>query len=215
MLRDAIRLIAAALCCERKKTEFTVTPDPALGRAVELVLQLTGRVEISSNGTVLLDPPVRSPRRAMLRFTSLPKELFYLFAGVAAKLDGILQVGEVEGGVTREELQALSNAMGGVLAFSQTAGGVMLTAFSGPDGFDAGAEFPPAFAAGVLLGAALAEAITAFTPGEYAETQEVRWALEALKEFGCPVKELKGRVTVNTLKNRFDTAGGKRIRKKN
>lgn len=215
MLQDAIRLAAAALCCEKKKTPLKVTPDPALGRVLELLLQFTAYADIAADGGVLLDPPVRAPKNITLRFTSLTKDLFYLCAGLTAKMDLVMHVDTVEGGVSDAELQALSNAMDGVLVYAKNARGIALSAFSADDGLNAELSFPPLFAAGALVGAAMADMETTFYLGAYEAAREVRWALDALKEFGNEtVRTEDGGITVPTLKSRFHPKTGKRIRKK-
>ena len=47
MLNDAVRLIAAAVCSEQKKTVLTVTPDPALNCVCALLMQLENGAQMT------------------------------------------------------------------------------------------------------------------------------------------------------------------------
>ena len=212
MLQDAIRLIAAALCCDPRKTTLTVTPAPQLAYVSTLILQLTGYAEVSSKGEVRLTAPVALPPKMTLRFKTLPRDLFFLFAGVAVKLEVVLFADELKD-VAPEDLETLEKAFYGSV-YAGRAGGryaVSSAAYGWP--FDPEEDFPAALAAGALLGAALTRTETTFIPGKYAETDEVRWALDALKEFGnAPVYNEDGSVTVPTLRGRFDGKAGRRVR---
>ena len=217
MIEDAIRLIAAAICSEKKKTELYITPDPALQPVVDLLMLLSAYADISVTGRTLVDPIIRLPVDLPLRFNSMTKDVFLLFAGFFAKINVVLKVETVEGGVTREELQTLSDAMDGVLAFAKKGDGVMLSAFSnGSDRLNPNVAVSPIFAAGAVLGAVLGYGSTAFTLGQNRNAPEVLCAIEAVNAFGGSAEETEdGAVKVQSIRNlRFHKKTGKRLRKR-
>ena len=215
MLQDSIRLIAAAFCGERKKIELSVTPEQALRPAMEYLLRVSAYVQISASGVAEVDPIARLPMSIQLRFFSLPKEDFLLFAGIAAKLNEIFRVQTVEGGIERSELQTLSDAMCGVLVFSMS-DGVILSSFSTYDSLDPAVAVSPAFAAGALLGTVLGYSSTRFRLGENRNAPEVICAINAINEFGgTAIENEDGTVTVRTVRfKRFNPKTGKRLRKR-
>ena len=216
MIYDAIRLIAAALCGETKKTELNVTPDPALRPVLDFILLISAYAEISAAGKARVDPIARIPVNVPLRFTALPKDVFLLFAGIVSKLNVIFRAENVEGGITKAELQTLSDAMDGVLAYAETENGVALSAFSTIDGLNPDVAVSPVFAAGALLGGVLALETTTFRLGKNRNAPEVLCAVEAINAFGGSAKENgDGTVTVQSFRyKRFHPKTGKRLRKR-
>ena len=118
MLNDAIRMIAAAVCCDQKRISIPVTPHQALGSVNLLLLQLAAHSEISEAGEAHITVIPRTPDVSAPRFGTLSRELFFLFAGLCAKLNLVLQVNAVEEGVSEDELDALSRALDGVLVYA-------------------------------------------------------------------------------------------------
>ena len=216
MIQDAIRLIAAALCGETKKTELRVTPDPALRPVLELILLFSAYAEISVSGRALVDPITRVPVSAPLRFAVLPKDVFLLFAGIIAKLNVIFRVETVEGGMEKAELQTLSDAIDGILVFAKNSTGIALSAFSTNDSLVPEVPVSPVFAAGALLGGVLGLSDTTFRLGENRNAPEVLCAIEAINAFGGTAEEsADGSVTVKTVRfTRFHPKTGKRLRKR-
>ena len=214
MLNDAIRMIAAALCGEEKQITIQVTPHPALGSVNLLLLQLAAHSEISVSGEAHITPIPRTPDVSSPRFGTLPRELFFLFAGLCAKLNLVMQVNAVEEGVTADELNALSEAMGGVLVYAIRQNRIILSSFTYSEGLRADIAAPGAFAAGLLLGACMSERDTVFRLKQYAELPAVQAAVSAISEFGGSTEETGDSLTVHTLRSRFNEKTGRRIRKR-
>ncbi len=216
IINDAIQLIAAAMCCETKKTELNVTPDPALRPVLEFILLLSAYAEVSVNGRATVDPIIRVPVNVPMRFSSLPKDVFLLFAGIVAKLNVVFRVETVEGGMERAELQTLSDAMDRVLVFAKNNKGIALSAFSTDDSLNPAVAVSPIFAAGALLGGVLALNTTTFRLGENRSAPEVQCAVDAINAFGGSAKENEdGSVTVQSYRfTRFHPKTGKRLRKR-
>ena len=217
MIEDAIRLIAAAICSETKKTELYITPDPALKPVAELLMLLSAYPDISVTGRTLVDPILRLPVDLPLRFNAMTKDVFLLFAGFFAKINVVMRVETVEGGIEKAELQTLTDAMDGVLVFAKKGEGVMLSAFSnGSDRLNPDVAVSPIFAAGALLGAVLGFGSTAFTLGQNRNAPEVKCAIDAINEFGGSAEETEdGAVKVQSVRNlRFHKKTGKRLRKR-
>ena len=100
MLNDLIRILAAALCSEEKKVKIQVTPDDALITAPATLLRLTAYGEVSRAGEAVINPVARVPdHRIPLIYGELPREVFFLYAGMLAKLNLVMQVSRVAEGV--------------------------------------------------------------------------------------------------------------------
>ena len=215
MLNDAIRMIAAALCGEEKQITIQVTPHPALGSVNLLLLQLAAHSEISVSGEAHITPIPRTPDVSSPRFGTLPRELFFLFAGLCAKLNLVMQVNAVEEGVTADELNALSEAIGGVLVYAIRKNRIILSSFTYSEGLRADVSVPGAFAAGLLLGACMSERDTVFYLESYASSPAVIAAVSAINGSGGSAEETGDKLTVSTLRDRFDKKTGRRFRKRN
>ena len=216
MLNDAVNIIAAVLCGEGKHVFMPVTLTPALNPVFELLLMLSSDAETAGPGEIRVRPIPRVPDKQILRFRELPAELFLLFAGLAAKINVIFRVETVPEGIDDETLDTLCRAMGRVMVYARRGEGVALSAFSADDSLDPSVEVSPVFAAGVVLGAALAAEETSFAPGAYLETEEVKAAVAAINRFGGEtVTDETGRLTVRTLRyTRFHPKTRKRLRGK-
>lgn len=214
MLSDAIRIIAAALCGEGRRVTLPVTLTPALNPVFDLLLMLSSDAETAGGGTLAVRPIGRAPGKLILRFKALPPELFFLFAGLTAKLNVILRVETTPEGIDDETLETLCRAMGRVLVYAKTPGGLALSAFSADDSLDPEVEVSPVFAAGVILGASLSAEDTVFPAGAYLEAAPAATAVEAVKAFGGETEtDESGALTVRTLRySRFHPNTGKRLR---
>ena len=216
MTEDAIRILAAAMCSDTKKTKVDAVPDPALRPIIEFVMLMSGYVQISVSGKAEVDPLTRIPNISPLRLYNTGKEVFLLLAGVMAKLNIVFLVQEVEGGVTTEELQTLSDAMGGILVFAENEKGIYLSSFSTRDSLVPEVPVSPIFAAGALVGATLGFCDTRFRLGDNRNAPEVRCAIDAINACGgTAIENEDGTVTVKTTRDiRFNRKTGKRIRKR-
>ena len=215
MLNDAIRMIACAFCSEARELRLQVQAAQPLENVKLLLLQITASAEISLNGEAKIRPITRIPDRTTIRFRTLPKDLFFLFAGAAAKLNLVMRTEAVEGGVTRQELQALSDALDGVLVYAKRKNLIILSSVTVHEGLTPDAAVPDAFAAGLLLGACLSAYDTDFDLGELARSPAVNQAIEAISSFGGKTEQTEGgALRVYTLRSRFNKATGRRIRKK-
>ena len=216
MIQDAIRMIAAALCGEGKKLEVPAAHDPALAPVLDLILLLTGYAEISLAGKARIQPIARAPVKAVLRFQSLKKEMFYLFAGLVTKLDAVMFVEEIEDGITDAELKTLSDAMNGVFVSAWTPSGLAVSAYALDDAPVPGADVSPVYVAGTILGASLCVLQTTFRFGPERSAPEIVCAIESLNACGGEATENEdGSVTVTTYRHtRFHTKTGKRMRRR-
>ncbi|MBR5423532.1 MAG: hypothetical protein IK108_05915 [Clostridia bacterium] len=214
MLNDAIRMIAAAVCCDQKRISIPVTPHQALGSVNLLLLQLAAHSEISEAGEAHITVIPRTPDVSAPRFGTLPRELFFLFAGLCAELNLVLQVNAVEEGVSEDELDALSRALDGVLVYAIKKDRILLSSFTSTESPDPEIAVPEAFAAGLLLGACMSERDTVFRLERYMDMPAVQTAVRAINEFGGSAEETDGSLTVHTLRGRFDEKTGRRIKKK-
>ncbi len=215
MLNDEIRVIATAFCGEGRELKLQVQADQRLKNVEFLLLQITATADIFLNGEAKIKPILRVPNRTTLRFPALPKEQFFLFAGIAAKLNLVMRTEAVEGGVTRQELQALSDALDGVLVYVKRKNEILLSSVTVHEGLSPDAAVPDAFAAGLLLGACLSAYDTDFYLGKYAQSPAVGQAIEAIGSFGVKTQQSEdGALRVYTLRSRFNKTTGRRIRKK-
>ena len=216
MLNDAIRLLAAAFCCEAKKIEIPVTLEPELGKVLDMLLRLSSVTEVSSAGIAYMQTPVHAPNRITVRCGTLPRDLFFLFGGICARQDIVFFARSVEPDVTREELQALCDALDGVMCFVKKPSDVILSAVSEGYSLKAEVEVPPVFVAGMLIGSALTYRDTDYNLGKYRDTEPVRFAMECMREYGALFTEHEdGTLTVHTLRpGRFDLTSGRRLRRR-
>ena len=214
MLNDAIRMIAAAVCCDKKQITLQVTPHRTLGSVNLLLLQLAAHSEISDAGEAHITTIPRTPDVSSPRFGTLPRELFFLFAGFCAKVNVVLQVAAVEGDVSADELDALSMALDGVLVYAKKPDRILLSSFTCSEGLNADVPVPEAFAAGLLLGACISERDTVFHLKQYADMPAVQAAIGAINEFGGSAEITGGSLTVHTLRGRFNEKTGRRIKKR-
>ena len=217
MLNDLIRILAAALCSEEKKVKIHVTPDDALIAAPATLLRLTAYGEVSRAGEAVINPVARVPdHRIPLIYGELPREVFFLYAGMLAKLNLVMQVSRVAEGVSPEELENMRRAMDGVLIILERERGIQMCAFSMREAPDPALVPHPAFTAGAMLGAVLGLRETTFPAHQVNESEPVKCAVAAINEFGGQtVTNPDGSITVRMLRReRFDLKTGKRIRKK-
>ena len=215
MIRSAIRLIAAGLCGTQKEVVFKIDPVPGLQPVLDFLLMLSSYPQLSRSGEARVRPVLRLPISFGFRFDRLPKELFELLAGAASKMNVAMRVAEVTPPVTAQEMDACVAALDGILYYVLNENRVALCAFSLSEGISDGADVSPAFVAGAMLGTVLGLRDAEFRLGRYAETEPVKAAVEAIKEFGGVLTEEGDAVTVHTVRyDRFNQKTGRRMRPK-
>ena len=215
MIRDAVRLLAAALCGTEKTVSLTIAPVPELRPLFDFMLVLSSTAQVSPTGDTVVKPILRLPISLGVRYKEMTLPLFELLAGVSAKMNTPLRVAKVTPEVTEETLRAYSDARGGILYYIITENGVSLNAFSLGEGISGDADVSPEFVAGALLGTVVGLRDAAFRLGRFADTEPVKAAVEAIKEFGGAIDEEGDVVTVHTVRyERFRQKDGRRIRQK-
>lgn len=188
MIRDCIKMFAAAFCAD-KRLKISVTPDADALNAARFISLLSGRCEIGEyQGAAFIKPLKKLPATSCaIMVPHCGRQLFFLIAGIVAQFDIIVRFDDVYEEVSDEELEHISRITQGQLRWARRSGTIFLSSMLDIENpLFAECEISE-FSAGLCLGAILARADTLVDAPETDGKELLRFTVDALIANGATV----------------------------
>ena len=183
----AVSLLIAAFGAE-KETSLRVERTPDAREAAKAIRLLGGRAVFRSNGKCAVSAFSGSLLGADIGLDTADPDLFLLFCGVTAAVQGVLSAPDPVGADDTALLAALERYAGDDLVIARLGGRRYVSGARRREAYAISPETPASYAIGLLLGAAVSPGATVFRCGVCDASFFA--AAEGLRRTGICIEEL-------------------------
>ena len=190
-MKTLIECLTAAFCGTQTKTRVAAPRTAETETAIAAIRALHGNARFLKDGMLHVYPVKFRPAPAGVRLPPVTGEQFLFFAGIAAAAGIAFAADGIEAPPDAPALAAVKKALGVPECLTSTpAGGLSCGAVAPPAVFTVFPGLPAAFAAGAMVGAALAPRDTDFVFSRVQPDETLLFCRDTLRANGAGVKAL-------------------------
>ncbi len=202
MRKEIIMLTAAAFYGKKVQEFSSMQFDADFFETVRFLTSMSAKIKYTENGTVYVEPVTDLPKPGSeFTFVRFAKENALFFLGAAVNLGLTFKFTEIRNGcVTREEADALSEYVRGIMQISVAPNGFAASSANFCETNGCVAHAPFEFAAGLLLTLPLIAVNSYFGMGGQKGNELTEWVYDRLKRYDLVTNRFNDTVYIKSLR---------------